>query len=319
MNSSSSICGHFKQQDRGAYLHCNSWLPSNTPLSELDQGVLYTDLTNPSEPQAKYDGKSDGIITPQEYYEWTLREINKNPLGQWKRAEELDRLTGIQIPYLFNDYNPLTDADQQIEERAREIILSSNNIDTLILRAGHEWQLSATEFLPTADAIGTILEGGGRCQGIDTPYLGLLLMAGFEVFPQGVSYDERGNPVNHVRLAVNMKDGSTDPYIVDPARPYFGRKPNGAISVPISFSEFIARWHVNQYWENESVDSSAKRKWIETALKLAPLSYPVMIAGIDFYTENNNNNLAQTLFEKATAIFPSAESVLQKKYPELFS
>lgn len=300
-------------------MHCSNWLPPNTPLSELDQGILYTDLTDPSRPQAKYEGKSDGRISSQEYYEWTFRQINRNPIGERQKAETLARLTGIQIPYLFNDYNPLTNTDEQIEERAREITLSSNNIETLIVLAGNEWHLTATELLPTASAIGTIIEGGGKCQGIDNPYLGLLLMAGFEVFPQWVSHDERGNPINHVRLAVDMKDGEANPYIVDPARPYFGRKPNGASAVPMSFSEFIARWYVNQYWENKSQNPHEKKEAIQTALKLAPLSYAVMDAGIDFYTTNNNKDLAEILFEKATEIFPSARSVLEEKYPGLLS
>lgn len=310
--NSSPLCADFQNDDPAAFEHCLQWLPAETPNTELDLGILYTNFHNPLHPEAQYKYQGDEQITAQEYYEWTFQKINSNYKNEFERARSLYQVTGVKIPYLFTDYNSRTIDDEKIYEKAKEISRERNPVQ-LINNSLATWKLKPLFELPTQNALETIQSGGGNCLALDMPYLGLLLLGGFSAHLQSVPYDERRTPQNHVQIAFRDKEISEDLFF-DPTTGLLGPQSKGLHAVDISFSEVISRWYVNQYREGKKIGSLKKQYLIETALKLAPLSYTVLEAGINFYSHSGDQPKAEQLYHRALEVYPASASLLENQY-----
>lgn len=338
----SPICDDFKLQDLGAYDHCREWLPDTESREKLDVGTTHTDYADDHQPAVIVDGAGDGTVSVQEYLQWVIDGINKNPADH-KMAESLAAKTGIRIPYLFTDYNPETDDDALLEARIAGLAAKLKN---RTLREGFKEgtaeyldlaakkmaemlgrDLEVNPYPPevigdparnvTRNAIDTVLAGGGNCMGLSNLDFGVFLYAGLVPQVYSVEWDKNGQSIIHRRIGFPLDADKGGYYAFDRTMWIFGASPPGEVTVPISDLDFIAQTYVNLLLENPKLSLAERRELLMPALKLAPHNYQVLVEAARYYNDLGQLKRAGRFYKAALAVYPGTERKLREMFPRL--
>lgn len=287
--------------DPGAVAHYKQWANTLQPtVEEIDIGLSYSEFSNPQFPTVK-NNNSEGI-TPEEYYAWVINKINTLPVDLGIQvAESLHKETGIKIPYLFTDYNAKTNSDVRKKVHAQNYIHQEKQD---LIASGHAKEsdsfaiamiLSINFYVNThmnvslfqdANTFGMIdsFNKTTNCQGSSIIFYGLLSMAGLEPRVQTVEW-KNNNSISHTRLVVPLNNST---YAVDAALGIFGNLPADEIALETSASDFVANQYYNHIIEDSEMKVDEKKTLVESALKLAPYNFRVLVVAIEFYESEGN-------------------------------
>jgi len=318
-----AACSDLLSVDPGAYAHCEEWLPEDVTKTDLDTGIAYTSYIAPRQPVVERVGAGDQVVSPQEYYQWVLKDIStaisENPAQKMEMARSLHEHTGVQIPFLFTDYDPATPDDAEVYKDVTDKISTiKQNIgiseDSTLYKSAlvaeirffvdKELEVRSEEGI-TFNAFQTVKEQRGNCQGLTNLYYGLFILAGLDARVMSVEWTALGEPLNHNRVSVDFDgDPDTPEYIVDHALPFFGKSPKKEISTERSLLDFVALTYTNQSRQFPDLTVEEKREMIETALKLSPHNVSVLAAAIQFHQSQGEQEMAEDLFVRARAVYP---------------
>ena len=269
-------------------------------------------------------------------------ELMADPLHRLDRAEELRNTYGVEIPFLFTDFNPATTDD---EETLREVDRFIGATDARLNAAGISFGsqdyidqfVRATrtfvqdelrvhpEKSPTLNAIDTIRAGKGPCVGIDIVYYGIFLLAKLNPMIQ-FQFDESSRPgelLLHTRLAFSNKEAPQAPlYIVDAAKGVFGQDVTPEPYVELSPAEFIAVTYVNQL-RDKTLPLPTQLERINIALALSQknslVQFMALHDAIGYYDAHQDWTTSGRYLREAVSVNPAGEKVLMEKFPQTAS
>ena len=267
-------------------------------------------------------------------------ELMADPQHRLDRADELKNTYGIEIPFLFSDFDPKTTDDEEISGKVDRFIDSTNTkLDMAGVFFGSrdyvEQFVRATrtfvqnelkvrpEKSPTFNAVDTIRTGFGPCVGIDLVYYGIFLLAGLdpEIQFQFIPSEQPGELRLHTRLALSYDDApSTSRYIVDAAMGVFGERDKDEPYIQLSPGEFIALTYVNQLFEAPSLSTDDQLRKVELSLALSEsnpqVHFMALCQAIRYYESKRDWANARHYYNEAVLLNPAGEKALCEKFPE---
>lgn len=274
------------------------------PVESLDQGVALVDYSNPRFPSFSWKGRGDGQSSPPEVFRKALEHISLDSFESPYLIKLVDKL-GFIPPWVFTDLNPQTSEDKECYKKLKGIVegvqlqMKLRKFDSqyvhdtawaLVEEVKKKWSLVYDPKTPTAPhAVGMLHKQKKNCLEIVCLFYTLFSLAGLHPQIIELEFDEKGNSVNHLALALSVDPSDPDKILLFDYgnNGYLGKPYSDKIWHPIGLNDLVSEFFINQYYAKPYASPREKEALLLKAYQFSPDRFRCSYHLAQFYKEQN--------------------------------
>lgn len=288
----------------------------NIPADSFDQGVALVDYSNPRFPTFSWKGRGDGQSSPPEVFRKALEHISLDSFENPYLIKLVDKL-GFIPPWVFTDLNPQTTEDQRCFEEMKAIVdrarhqMGSRKYDsnyvhdmvqTLVEEIKKNWPLVYNAQVPTAlNAVDMLNKKEKNCLEIVCLFYTLFSLAGLQPQIIELEFDEEGNSMNHLALALSADPSDSGKILLFDYgnNGYLGEPYSDKIWHPIGLNDLVSEFFINQYYAHPYASPHEKEALLLKAYRFSPDRFRCSYHLAQFYKEQNRQQEAEHFLQLA--------------------